>query len=102
MTPKYTLFVVALCVGMLINIKNQNNEELPEIYYRILNNSMAIEGEGHEYTRDEIMADSDMPLIFRTILCGDFENIPWGIWRWMKKRISIIKNIIIREHGSFY
>lgn len=78
MTEKFITFVFVLCAGMLINIQNQNNGELPEIYYSILNNGMAIEGEGHEYTRDEIMADSDMPLIFRTILSGDFENIPWG------------------------
>lgn len=55
-----------------------NDWELPEIYYRILNHGMAIEGEGREYTKDEIMADNEMPLVFRTILCGYFEDIPWG------------------------
>ena len=55
-----------------------NTEKLPEVYYRILNNGMAVEGEGREYTKDEIMADSEMLLVFRTILCGYFEDIPWG------------------------
>ena len=55
-----------------------NNEILPEVYYRILNHGVAVEGEGRKYTKDEIMADSEIPLIFRTILCGYFEDIPWG------------------------
>ena len=78
MVKKYIAAAVILCAEMLINIESQNNEELPEVYYRILNQGMAVEGEGCEYTKEEIMADSEMPLIFKTILCGDFENIPWG------------------------
>ena len=78
MVKKHIAAAIILCSETLINIGTQSNEELPEVYYRILNHGTAVEGEGREYTKEEIMADSEMPLIFKTILCGDFENIPWG------------------------
>ncbi|MCM1425675.1 MAG: hypothetical protein NC118_03640 [Eubacterium sp.] len=64
----------------------QEAEELPEVYYRILNSSMAIEGEGQKYTKDEIRGNEDIPLIFRTIICGDFEDIPWGRLPWKEEQ----------------
>lgn len=81
---------------MLINTENQSNEKLSEVYYRILNQGMVVEGEGREYIKDEIMADSEMPLIFKMILCGDFENIPWG-----DKTLDDEKDIYYEEYQSY-
>ena len=78
-----SIFII-LCVGIIGNllIYAQETEELPEAYYQLLNSSMAVEGEGREYTKDEIRENEDISLLFRTIICGDFDDIPWGSLPW--------------------
>ncbi|MDE5932354.1 MAG: hypothetical protein K2H40_07735 [Lachnospiraceae bacterium] len=78
-----SIFMI-LCVSMLgnLSIYAQEAEELPEAYYQLLNSSMATAEEGREYTKDEIRENEDISLLFRTIICGDFEDIPWGRLPW--------------------
>ncbi len=78
-----SIFII-LCVSMQSSIPlyAQNTEELPEAYYQLLNSSMAAKENGQKYTKDEIRKNEDIPLLFRTIICGDFEDIPWGSLPW--------------------
>ena len=50
MVKKYIAAAIILCSETLINIGTQSNKELPEVYCRILNHGMVVEGEGREYT----------------------------------------------------
>lgn len=79
----FSIFII-LCGSMIgkFSLYAQETEELPEAYYQLLINSVAAKGEGQEYTKDEIRENEDIPLLFRTIICGDFEDIPWGELPW--------------------
>ncbi|MCM1251966.1 MAG: hypothetical protein NC321_04030 [Clostridium sp.] len=90
-----------LCMSMAGNFSAyaQETEELPEVYYQILNSSMAIEGEGQKYTKDEIRGNEGISLLFRTIICGDFEDIPWGGLPWELEQERYYKEY--KEKGTW-
>lgn len=93
-----SIFII-LCLGMLGNfcIYAQETEELPETYYQLLNSSVALGG--RKYTKEEVRENKNISALFRTIICGDFEDIPWGSLPWELEQEIYYKEY--REKGTW-
>ncbi len=51
---------------------------MPDIYYTILSDVKAYDKKITEYAGEGKRADTGLPLLFKTIIYGEFEDIPWG------------------------
>ncbi len=51
---------------------------LPEAIYEIMDNCVAKPDVAKQRSKQEIRDDTELPEVYKALLCGDFENIPWG------------------------
>ena len=74
--------LAVLIVIAMIEMLNPPNKDLagvmPEIYYEILSDINAEDGEIVNDTEEVMYDNTNLPFIFKTIIYGKFDDIPWG------------------------